>query len=271
MKKMCMVCMVVMCMARFGWSSLMWGALEIYVDMYPEEMAAQLREDVKDKAKLRLCMAKLASSPLPSVTVERVEAFKRKYGVGDEAMLIELMDIIREGAVKAGWTKYREGDAKDTYVSVKAHLTNAIFWLKLLSGLDAEVKSLTMGIAMDSAMDEEYRSGAFHAYMSRAGAQEARDAAARFLSDDMRMTKPLSRFNVYSAIMWAHDKAKDDTQTREVIVSAMSTALMKETKDFYYFGEADKLLAERSTEYAESPQRKAALERMNKPPEKETP
>ena len=32
--------------------------------------------------------------------------------------------------------------------------------------------------------------------------------------------------------------------------------------------EADNLLAERSAEYADSPQRKAALERMNKPPEK---
>jgi len=41
----------------------------------------------------------------------------------------------------------------------------------------------------------------------------------------------------------------------------MSAALAKD-EDKYAFADADKLLAERSKEYAESPQRKAALERM---------
>ena len=61
-----------------------------------------------------------------------------------------------------------------------------------------------------------------------------------------------------------------DTQTREAIVSAMSAALAKEANT-NVFARVDKLLAERSKEYAESPQRKAALERMNKPPEKLNP
>jgi len=54
------------------------------------------------------------------------------------------------------------------------------------------------------------------------------------------------------------------------IVAAVSDVLVKE-EDKNVFAEADKFLAERSKEYAESPQRKAMLERMNKPTEEKTP
>jgi len=232
--------------------------------------AEHLREDLKDKEKLRLCVARLVSSPLRSVTTERVEEFKRKFGVSDEAMLVELMDIIREGSVKAGWTKHRPGDAKNTYVSVNAHLSQAILWLGFFSGADAEVKSLMMDIATDIAMDCEFRSLAVGSYMSRANVQETRDAVARFLADDMQMADGFYRRRVYHAVTWAYDKAEGDTQTREGIIAVLSAALVKE-EDKNAFAEADKFLAERSKEYADSPQRKAALERMNKPPEKETP
>ena len=47
----------------------------------------------------------------------------------------------------------------------------------------------------------------------------------------------------------------------------MSAALVKE-ENKRSFSIADKLLAERSKEYADSPTRKAALERMNIPIEK---
>ena len=208
-------------------------------------------------------MARLVSTHLTSVSLERVEAFKQKYGVGDEAMLVELLDIIREGAVKAGWTKHRPEDVKDTYVVVNGHFPNAFVWLGFLSGADAEVKSLMMDIATDGAVDGDFRSLAFWAYLGRADAQEVRDTIVRFLSDDMRLANAFHRSRVYGASVHAYDKAEDNTQTREAIVAAMSAALAKE-EDKKAFAEADKLLSERSKEWADSPQRKAALERMSK-------
>ena len=205
MKKMSMVCVVFMCLVRGGVASRVICDLEIYLDGFTEERVAQIREELKDKSKLRRCTASIVSSHLSEVTPERVEAFKQKYGVGDDAMLTELMDIIREGAVKAGWTKYRKGDAKDTYVSVKGHLRNAIFWLNLLSGADAEIKPLMMDIATDGAVADEYRSAAIHTYLRRANAREVQEAVVRFLSDDMRMTENFYRLYVYHAIIQVSD------------------------------------------------------------------
>jgi len=105
--------------------------------------------------------------------------------------------------------------------------------------------------------------------MNRANTQEKWDAIARFLADDVR-SGILPFFNMYHAAMQAYDEAEGDTQKREAIVATVSAALVKE-EDKKAFEEADKHLAERSTEYAESPQRKAALDRLNKPPEKKTP
>ena len=75
---------------------------------------------------------------------------------------------------------------------------------------------------------------------------------------------------MYRAAIRAHDKAEGDAKTREAIVTMVSAALATE-EDGTAFDETDKLLAERSKEYAESPQRKAALERMNPPARKAEP
>ncbi|MCL1921228.1 MAG: hypothetical protein FWG50_09165, partial [Kiritimatiellaeota bacterium] len=64
--------------------------------------------------------------------------------------------------------------------------------------------------------------------------------------------------------------AEGDPQTREAIAAAMSAALARE-QDKDTFERADKMLSERSAEWAGSPQRKAALERFGKPPAPEAP
>jgi len=91
----------------------------------------------------------------------------------------------------------------------------------------------------------------------------------RFFADDMKDT--FNRYsNLYVYAMNVYEEAEDNPDKREVIIAVMSAALAKEENEFA-FSKADKRFAEQSKEYAESPQRKAALERMNIPREKETP
>ena len=127
-----------------------------------------------------------------------------------------------------------------------------------------------MDIVTDATKPERYRTEAVCSYMQCVDAQEIRDGIARIFSDEVRATSPSDIFyhNVYNAAFMAYDVAENNTQKREVIITSLTAALEKEEDKFTFAG-ADKFLAERSKEYADSPQRKAALERMNIPAEKD--
>ena len=260
------VCVMVMCVAMSGFSNppmtITW--LDICLRSSEQE-SERLREDLKDAAKLRECVAKIVYSLNPA-SFRKVEDFKRKFEVSDEAMRIALIDIIRKPSVRTGWEQFRQGDTQDTRIADRQ-----LSWAAMLLGscADAEGKRLLMDIATDNTRDSEFRRIAAGSYMGRANTQETQDAIVCFLSDDMRGV--LNQYSsVYISAMWAYDKAEGDAKTREAIITAMSTALAKEESK-KAFVEGDKLLAERSKEYAESPQRKATLERINKPPDPKTP
>ena len=95
--------------------------------------------------------------------------------------------------------------------------------------------------------------------------------AAQLLADEVRATDKEDGFAisvcVYGYAIRAYDEAEGDTQKREAIISSLSAALMRE-KNEKFFAEVDQDLVKRNKEYAESPQRKAKLERMKVPPDK---
>ena len=269
MNKVSMVCVVVMCWVMSGLSSPRITQLGVYLD-YSEQKAKGLREDLREATKLRECMVSLVGSYSPREdSPERIEEFKRRFGVSDKAMEIALIDIIHKAGVKNGWKKWQEPSVVPLDFAANWQVTWGLVWLSFCAETDG--KTFLMDIAMDGTKADEFRIRSALSYMSRADVQEARKAIVRFLSDEMgTVAKHYAYDNLYHDAIRIYDKAKDDAQTREAIITVMSAALAKETNKGYFL-QADKLLAERSTEYAESPQRKAALERMNKPPEKETP
>jgi len=249
--------MMMLCLAMPGFCrSVTW--LDVCLDC-PEENVAHYREDWKDKTKLKECVIRLIGNTNPrSDTPERVEEFKRRFGVSDKAMQDALLDIISQAGPKNGWKK-RQGPSDPLDMVADWQVTWGLRWLGFCA--ETEGKKLLIGIATNSVMDGEFRSSAIASYMARADTQEVRDTLPRFLADGALRPS----FDVYLCALWHYDKAQDNPQKREAILSAVSAALTNE-EEKKAFAEADKRLAELSTEYAESPQRKAALERMNKTP-----
>ena len=233
-----------------------------YLEKFQQEEFAHLKSEYKDTAKLR---AYFEERLLRSQASDKdMVAFKQKFGVSDEAMLTVLMGIIKKTAAKTEW---QWGKSREDSYDVNWSLLNAVKWLGVCA--DTETKQFLMDIITDNGKLFDFRAYAILAYMKRADVKETRDAIVRFLADDVRTA--LNEYSsVYRLAIQVYDKAENDTQTHEAIATAMSAALAKE-ENKEAFAKADKLLAERSKEYAESPQRKAALERMNKPPEPKTP
>ena len=262
MNKIGMVCVLVMCLAVVGFSSTPINTMAIRLEAFSEQEAGYLREDFTDVAKLRKWMM---GKGLPSCLPDsgEVEKFKEKFGVSDEILQVVLMDIIRELSAKTRWISHHEQrESRDIYLA-NMLLIEAVKWMG--SCADTAGKKLLMDIVMDKTKEEYFRWPAIRSYLCRADAQEVQNTVARFLAGDVGETLRLS--DIYCAAIWAYDVAKDDTPKREALVTAMSIALVKENnKDTFAY--ADRLLAERSKEYADSPQRKAALERLNIPAEK---
>jgi hypothetical protein len=108
---------------------------------------------------------------------------------------------------------------------------------------------------------------AIEAYLRSADAQETREAIVRFFASDMRaMIVPFDTAT-YSAAMLAYDEAEGNPLKRGAIVALVAAILAKENTK-WVFAEGDRLLAVRSKEYAESLQRKTALQRFNLSDEK---
>jgi len=260
MKKMRIMCVTVMCMTALEGSSSVVTSLDIYLGKSAQD-TERLQEELKDPVKLRTCLDEILNS---HTSLEGVMEFKRKFGVDDEPMQRVLMDIIRESIAKTG------GRIPERYVE-REKIMGALWYLRgalrcMGACADADGKKLLMGIATDNGKDNHFRVEAIHAYINRADAQETRDAIIRFLADDMRSAiQPL--YTVYYAAILTYDRAEGNPQKREAIIATVSAMLVKE-EDKSTFAFLDGELTKRSKEYAESPQRKAALERMSKPPEK---
>ena len=258
MKKVC-VNMIALCLATTGCPSdglPSMGWLDAYLT-YPEQETERIREDFKDAAKLRECFSKKLLLT-DSVTDTKIEGFKRKFGISDERMQSVLMDIIRESSAKIGWERYGMGDAMDMRAA-DMRLAWGFTWLGFCA--EEEGKRFLMGVAADKAKDNEFRVRALASYLCRADEKETLDAVTRFLTGDMKGTVSPHYSGIYRAAIRAYDKAADTPQTRGRIESVLSAALAEEDNK-RAFMEIDSLLAERSAEWADSPQRKAALERM---------
>ena len=261
MKKMGMTCMIAVCLITQNLSARMITLMNRYLNMSSEQEIERVREEFKDTVKVREIFEK---GLLFYTYSDEVVRFKRKFGVSDEPMLTVVIEIIREESAKADKTK--GGDYDDIYV------IRALRWLGICA--DAKTKQFLWDIATDSTNSWDARAFSIEAYMRRADAQEVRNAIARFSEDDMRVKgkdgSPPIYLCVYDYTLQAYNEAEDDTQKREAIVASLSATLAKE-ENKKVFADLDKRLAEWNKEYADSPQRKALLERKNKPPEKETP
>ena len=262
MRTVCVSVMIVFYFAVQGFPSAPLGPLDFLLALSEQE-TTHLQKDFKDTARLReWTMRQGLASRLTDP--EKVEEFKRRFGVNDKALQAVLLDIICELSAKTGWELRPPGESKDKFIA-NMLLIEALKWLG--SCADAEGKQFLMGIVTDNTKDYNFRYFAVTSYMYRADAQEMRDAVTRFLSDGERATLNPFIYRTYYLALQAYDKAENDPTTREVIVAVVSAALAKE-EDKETFAEADKLLSARSKEYADSPQRKAAFERLNIPAEK---
>jgi len=264
MKKMSRVCMAVMCLAMQGLSTPQGRSwLEDCLTLSEQE-AESLRVELKDAKKLRERTLTLCSGSMRIADLAKTaEEFKKKFDISDKVLQDALIDTIREWSPKNGWKWYELDKPQDSRLA-NFILIETIRWLGFCA--EREGKKLLMAILIDNTKDDEYRRRAIDSYMRRSDAQERWDALTRFLADDVKPTiQPI--FDVYYAAMWEYDSAENDPQKREAIIAAVSAALLKE-KGKETFTQGDKLLAERSKAYADSPQRKAALERLNIPIEK---
>ena len=265
MNKMSVVCMMGMCLAILSFATTSPDKDWEWIRINDKERFDRLWKEYNDPLQLK---AFFESSVLFSRYNEReMENFKRSFGIKEETLQTMLMEIIRETSAKIGWKwRFDQDEPRDIRIASK-QLENAIAWLVVCA--DAGTKQFLMGIATDSTKPECYRSEAIYSYMRCADAQEIRDGIARIFSDEVRATSLSDIFypNVYSGTFTVYDEAENDPQKREAIITSLTAALEKE-EDKYTFAIADQLLAKRSKEYADSPKRKAALERMNIPIEK---
>jgi len=219
-------------------------------EAFSDEETVRLRELFKDEEHLRKCFIVLLQQVAPQDDAPL--QFKRKFAVSDKTMQAVLLNIYKGSYWSAGWLDSEEAREVVRWLGFCADETTTTLTLPMLFG--------------DGHYGDKIRIMAFESYLRCANSQVLEDLLAGFLTDKFR-PDPLS---MYTTTMRIYDEIKDDTQKQETIITAVSTALVKE-EDKKAFAEADKLLAERSKEYADSPQRKAALERMNKPPENPTP
>jgi len=250
MKKMGIALMLVLCLAMQGFSSK-------GIVIFPSKQEAERIR--KDTAKMR---EYIEGYLLCWLDGENIIEFKQLFELSDEAMQTMLMEIIRESSAIAGWTQHNPGGSNERTIDfANAYLREAIAWLGFCA--NTEGKKFLMDIITDGEKNNSYRSRAIGSYLYRANAQETQDALTRFFADDIKDV--ITPFSLYYTAMGAYDNAENDPQKRKAIIAELSKENNKKT-----FDEMDKRLAERNKRYAESPQRKATLERM-KPPKKETP
>jgi len=266
------VCVTAVCLAVQDLSALeMDERKERSPKWHSAEDIKRLREDFKDAGKLKRHLSgEFETCTLTAggeTTTREGAGFMQVFGVDKKLMRDVLMDIHREALAKAGWEKSITASATTDVEGARMRLLGSILWLG--SCAEADTKDHLLDIATDKAKtgrDVFYGSAAIEAYMYCADAQEMRDFLPRFITGDVGGYNPTHAY--YIAILAYDHTAGDDVQKRKAIVETVSGLLMK-VKDKNVFSEGDRLLAARSKEYAESPQRKIAQQRFSKPPKRE--
>ena len=180
-------------------------------------------------------------------------AFKEGYDMQDEILRPVLMEIYHEAVEKTGW---KCGDDGET----ERRLHSSIRWMGVFA--DEPLKKLLLNIAKDNAKHTYYRYPAILGYIYCADAQEVKNLFDWLLADEKRFSANL-RGTLMEQIRGWWSEVQADTQKREVILASLSVAASQE-KDAWTFGQLDDFLVQNSQGYAESPQRKKALQRINK-------
>jgi len=181
--------------------------------------------------------------------------FKQKFGVADDILRAALLEIIHESVKVAEWKPCSIEDPEELTFA-KRRLMESIKWLGVCA--DDSAKEFLMEIAVDDTKGEVYRDEAVDAYIRSADAQQVKDALIRFLVKERVLID-----STYFYATEAYDAAEDDPQKRAAIVSALTAAALEKEEDRGYFAKADEHFAGQDKGYAQSPQRKKALDRMN--------
>ena len=236
--------------------------------------AAYLRDELKNPETLRMFLANSFSSNHP-LWQDEIIPFKQKFHVPDEVLRPILMDIYKSvehmgkepssldllaEIYKSAPPVEEDGRRRMhniPWAVIENHrrLRSSIIWLGYCA--DKPTKDFLMNLVIDDTKHGDIRGPALESYLRCANAQETRDGFIAFLD------KRLDISRVYRYAIIAYDEEQDDTEKRKAIVATVFAALMKE-EDKKIFARADEDLAARSKEYADSPLRKAKLERMNK-------
>ena len=225
-----------------------------FYEKLSDEDVTYIQERFKNSENLRESLMSSLSLDL-FLWDNEIPLYKEKFGITDDSLRTVLMNIYREfeHLGKDGFSKEDSNElAKD-----KLRLRNSIEWLGYCA--DESVKRLLLDIANDDTKAECYRIYAVGAYYDCANAEDIHVGLPLLLA-----SKNQNAPFVYRCAMYVYDETKDDTQKREAILATVATALMKEENKEIFAG-ADGGLAARSKDYANSPQRKATLQRMNIP------
>ena len=232
-----------------------------HYESYSDENVANLREILQnpEKAKEFLTDEFAASHALWQ---SEIPLFKMKFDVQDEIIRPLLLDILRESAQKVGWeTPLSWQDDSMDVIADKRRLYGAIAWLGACA--DEPTKKLLLDIAMDGTKDTFYREPAVWAcLLYHADAQEIKNILIRYL---VEANKESRLHNVIYAFAEEAYRATTDEMKREAILASFSVAVAQ-TKNKWAFERLDNFLTQNSKEYAESSQRKAALQQMNLQP-----
>ena len=231
-----------------------------YLKQYEKREFNRVRAELNDPVKLKkyLITGELPANPAKSsfgtsfrgCTGKEMAAFKRIFELKEETVRTTLMSVIREETAKTGW--------QESHPQVCA----ALSWLGVYA--DVETKQFLMDVFKDAAKGDGFRRIAIFSYLQAADAQEVKDALAYLFADEMK-----ALFNdcypLYQLVTQdIYDAVEDDPQKQAAIVTTVSAALTKEEDREVFL-----TLVNRSKEYEESLQRKAALKRMNIQPLKD--
>ena len=220
---------------------------------YTDEQIARERERCKNSEVLK---GDLASAFIMDNYLwdDEIPLYKEKFGITDDTLRTALMGIYEE-VQHVGKEPFLE-DEPEKITDDKRRLWCSLIWLGYCA--DKSTKEFLMKVATDKTKDKVFRSQAIRAYLRNATAKEF-DWVTSLLADKSQDTS-----YIYGMSIREYDRADGDTKRRKAIASVVSAALAKE-EDKYIFNYLDKDFAERDKDYANSPQRRAALQRLDLP------
>ena len=220
---------------------------------HSDEQIARERERCKNSEVLK---DDLASAFTMDVYIwdEEIPLYKEKFGIADDTLRTALMGIY-EKVQHVGKDPFSSDDPEEV-TDDKRRLHYALEWLGYCA--DKSTKEFLKKVATDKTIDRVFRNQAIRAYLRNATAKEF-DWVTSLLADKSQNTS-----SIYSMSIEEYARADSDTKRRKAIASVLSAALAKE-EDKYIFNYLDKDFAKLDKDYANSPQRRAALQRLDLP------